>query len=421
MTEKLLQFIWRFQYFNNKELQADSGENLQIIFPGQHNLHQGPDFLEAKIKIEQTILAGNIELHVQASDWHRHAHEGDKNYNNIILHVVWQNDEPQLAKNIPTLSLDTRISKLLLNKYRELMNSSLFVPCKKMISQVSDIIWSSWKQRLLVERLQRKSKTVEEYLQQNNHHWEETFWWMLAKNFGVKVNAEAFEAMAKSFPVNILAKHKNQIHQLEALLIGQCCLLQNEFSEDYPLMLQKEYQFLKSKYSLQPINMQVHFLRMRPGNFPTVRLAQLAMLVQQSSHLFSKIKEMQSLSEVKKLLSVSANDYWNYHYVFDEPSSFKEKTLGKQTIENIIINTIVPIIFSYGHLHKEVLHKDKALQWLEELSAEKNNITNQWVDAGTENKNALDSQSLIELKTQYCDKRRCLECAVGNSLLKNSL
>jgi hypothetical protein len=421
MTEKLLQFIWRFQYFNNKELQLDSGENLQIIFPGQHNLHQGPDFHEAKIKIEKTILAGNIELHVQASDWHKHAHDGDKNYNNIILHVVWQNDEPGLAKKIPTLSLNNRISKLLLSRYEELMNSSLFVPCEKMLFQVSSIVWSSWKQRLLVERLQRKSKTVEEYLIQNNHHWEETFWWMLAKNFGIKVNAEAFEAMAKSIPVNMLAKHKNQIHQLEALLFGQCGLMENNFLEDYPTMLQKEYQFLKNKYSLEPINMQVHFLRMRPGNFPTVRLAQLAMLIQKSSHLFSKIKEIQSLDELKKLLSVVANDYWNYHYVFDETSLYKEKILGRQMTENIIINTIVPVIFSYGHLNREMLYKDKALKWLEELSAEKNHITRKWAEAGIENKNAFDSQSLIELKTQYCDKRMCLACAVGNSLLKNSL
>jgi hypothetical protein len=235
------------------------------------------------------------------------------------------------------------------------------------------------------------------------------------------VNAEAFEAMAKSIPVNILAKHKNQINQLEALLLGQCGLLEKDFSESYPLMLKKEYQFLKNKYSLKPIHMPVHFLRMRPGNFPTVRLAQLAMLVQQSSHLFSKIKEVQSISDLKKMLAVTANDYWNEHYVFDEPSTSKKKILGKQMIDNIIINTIAPALFAYGHLHKETATKEKAIKWLDELPSEKNNITAQWTDAGASNKNAFDSQSLIELKTQYCDQRRCLECAVGNSLMKNSL
>ena len=421
MTERLLQFIWQFQYFNNKELHLDSGESLQAIFPGLHNLHQGPDFLEAKIKIDNTILAGNIELHIQASDWYKHAHDGDKNYNNIILHVVWNNDEPKLAKNIPTLSLDNRVSKFLLSRYDELMRSSLFVPCEKILSQVKEIVWASWNQRLLSERLQRKSKDVEDHLGLNNQHWEEIFWWMLAKNFGIKVNAETFEAMAKSIPVNILAKHKNQIHQLEALLFGQCGLLESVFSESYPVMLQKEYRFLKNKYSLKPIHMPVHFLRMRPGNFPTVRLAQLAMLVQQSSHLFSKIKEVQSISELKKMLSLAANDYWNEHYVFDEPSASKKKILGNQMIENIIINTIVPVLFAYGHLNKETATKEKAIKWLDELPPEKNNITVQWAQAGVSNKNASDSQSLIELKTQYCDQRKCLECAIGNSLMKNSL
>ena len=235
------------------------------------------------------------------------------------------------------------------------------------------------------------------------------------------MNAEAFEAMAKSIPVNILAKHKNQIHQLEALLLGQCSLLEKDFSEGYPLMLQKEYRFLKNKYSLKPIHMHVHFLRMRPGNFPTVRLAQLAMLVQQSSHLFSKIKEVQSISDLKKMLTVTANDYWNEHYVFDEPSTSKKKILGKQMIENIIINTIVPVLFAYGYLHQETAAKEKAIKLLDELPSEKNNITASRADAGASNKNAFDSQSLIELKTQYCDQRRCLECTVGNSLMKNSL
>jgi len=249
------------------------------------------------------------------------------------------------------------------------MHSPLSVPCKKILPQAKEIIWISWRQRLLVERLQRKPETVEQYLQQKNHHWEETFWGMLAKNFGTKANTEAFEAMAKSIPVNMLAKHKNQVHQLEALLLGQCGLLENHFAESCPKMLQKEYQFLKNKYSLRPINMPVHFLRMRPSNFPSVRLAQLAMLVKQSSHLFSQMKEIQTVAEVKKLLPVTANDYWNNHYVFDEASSFKKKTLGEQMAENIIINTIVPILFAYGHLHKETAHEDKAMKWPEALSS----------------------------------------------------
>jgi uncharacterized protein DUF2851 len=420
MTEKLFQFIWQFQYYNRNELQTESGEPLQIIFPGQFNASQGPDFLEAKIKIGQTTWAGNIELHIKTSDWQKHAHDDDKNYNNVILHVVWENDLQVNENGIPLIILHDRVSKLLLMKYEEWMKSQSFIPCEKNILQVNDIIWTSWKQRLLIERLQRKTKLVENYLQQNNHHWEETFWWMLARNFGYTVNAEAFEAMAKTISVNILAKHKNQIHQLEALLLGQCGLLENDFTDTYPLMLQKEYSFLKKKYQLKSINLPVHFLRMRPGNFPTIRLAQLAVLIQQSSHLFSVVKEIAGIKMIKKLFAVEANDYWHYHYVFDEESSFKKKLLGQQMTDNIIINTIVHVIFAYGHLQKQPIYKNKALQWLEELSGEKNSITNGWENISIKNKTAFDSQSLIELKTQYCDERKCLQCALGNTLLKKN-
>jgi len=421
MTEKLLQFIWGFQYFNKNELLLDSGERLQILYPGRHNQHQGPDFLEAKIKIEETTLVGNIELHVHATDWFKHAHASDANYASLILHIVWQNDGPPAFENCPTLSLNNRVPKLLLEQYQNLMQSSLNLPCEKLLSQVNGMVWTSWKQRLLVERLQRKSAVVEQYLQKANQHWEEICWWMIAKNFGAKVNAEAFEAMAQSISVNTLAKHKNQIHQLEALLLGQAGLLEVEFAEDYPKMLKKEYVFLKNKYHLERIHMPVHFLRMRPSNFPTIRLAQLAMLVKQSSHLFSKIKEMQSVHEAKETLAVTANDFWSYHYSFAEASSFKEKKMGTQMIENMIINSLAPLLFAYGYLRKEPDYQEKALKWLEDLPSEKNKITDLWENAGVENKRAFDSQSLIELKTQYCDTKRCLECAIGNSLLKGSL
>ena len=421
MTEQLLQFIWRFQYFNNKELQLDSGEQLQIIFPGQHNFHQGPDFLEAKIKIGQTTLVGNIELHIRSSDWEKHAHTDDPNYKNIILHVVWVNDQPIAGMDFPTIGIQNRVPKLMLKRYEELVQSSLGVPCEKMLPIVNDLLWVSWKQRLMVERLLRRFKSIEKYLEQTNHHWEETFWWLLARNFGIKVNAEAFEAMAKTVSVNVLAKHKNQIHQLEALLLGQCRLLEKDFEEAYPKMLQKEYAFLKKKHKLEPISFPIHFLRMRPSNFPNLRLAQLAMMIHRSSHLFSKLKEMNDIQEVKKILAVEANDYWDYHFMMDTISNFQKKVLGKQMVENIIINTIVPILFAYGHLHKDEELKEKAIKWMESISPEKNSITQIWKGMGIEIKNAFDSQSLIELKTQFCDLKRCLECAIGNRLLKSSL
>ena len=423
MTERLLQFIWQFQYFNKNELTTVTGETVRIIIPGQYNLNQGPDFSSAKIIVENTTWAGTIELHVKTSDWNKHKHQDDKNYGNVILHVVWEDDGNKGlpgGKSIPIVELKTKVPKILLQRYEELMLSQAFIPCEKNIYNVRDITWSSWKERLLAERLLRKAGLVEIYLQQNNYHWEETFWWMLAKNFGMKVNGEAFESVARSIPLTILAKHRNQIHQLEALLLGQAGLLKEDFKEDYPRLLQKEYKFLQNKYGIQPIQLPVFSLRMRPGNFPAIRLAELAMLVHESAHLFSKIKEAASAKEIKQFFEVTANDYWHYHYQFDETSAFKKKKTGTSMTDNIVINTVAPVLFSYGHYHNEQKYKDKAVQCLEHIGAEKNLITNGFKLLRIENKNARDSQALIELKNEYCSKKRCLECSIGNAVLKQT-
>jgi hypothetical protein len=416
MTERLLHFIWQFQYFNKSQLTTSTGEPVQVLFAGQYNTNQGPDFSDAKIKIGKTTWAGTVELHIKTSDWKKHNHQSDANYNNVILHVVWEDDGSQ--NTVPVIELKERVSKILLQRYEELMNVTSFIPCEKSIDTVRDITWKSWKDRLLVERLLRKSKIVETQLQQNNYHWEETFWWLLAKNFGMKVNADAFEAIAKSVSINILAKHKSQIHQLEALLLGQAGLLEGDFTDDYRVMLQKEYKFYKNAYRLQPCGSSVFFLRMRPGNFPTIRLAQLAMLIHDSAHLFSKIKETTSLKDVKEWFDVTANDYWHYHYQFDETSAFKKKKLGAVMIDNIIINTIAPVLFAYGNYYDENKYKEKAMGWLEETATEKNAITKGFQQLKIENKNAFDSQAVIELKNEYCSKKRCLECGVGNAILK---
>jgi hypothetical protein len=418
MNEKLLQFIWKFQYFNKQHLQSDEGETLVILNSGTFNLNQGPDFLNASIKINNTTWVGNIELHVKASDWNRHQHSSDPNYKNVILHVVWENDLS--IQQSSTLSLKDRIPKVLLERYEQLMQGSLKQACKGFLPALSQISWLSWKERLVAERLERNSKKVLLYLEQSKQHWEEVLWWMLAANFGIKVNSEAFEVMARSISVNILAKHKNQVNQLEALLLGQANLLNGEFEEDYPKLLQREYRFLKKKYDLQSNTVLPHFLRMRPANFPTIRLAQLAMLVNQSSHLFSKIKELKTVKEVKELLNVTANDYWHYHYNFDELTDFKPKHLGSQMADNIIINTIAPVLFAYGMFTKQEQYKEKALHWLQQLSAEQNAITKLWAAAEVANHSAFDSQSLIELTNNYCNYQRCLDCAVGNKVLQTN-
>jgi hypothetical protein len=419
MTEKLLHYIWQFGYFNKSALSTTTGQPLQVLFAGAYNIHQGPDFLDAKIKIGNLILAGSIELHIKTSDWRKHKHSNDENYKNVILHIVWEHDEE--AHHLPVLALQTRVSSILLDKYQQLMLSASFIPCGALIQTIKSITWQSWKERLLAERLIRKGVVVENHLQQNNYHWEETFWWMLARNFGIKVNADAFEAIARSISINLLAKHKSQLLQLEALLLGQAGLLTENFIDDYPLMLQKEYLFLKGKYQLQPIHQPVLFLRMRPGNFPTIRLAQLAALVHRSAHLFSKIKEADTITELKGMLEVTANDYWHYHYKFDVQGQYKEKHLGSTMLDNIIINTIVPVLFAYGHYHNEDKYKQKSLQWLEQIEPEANTITNGFKKLGIANRNSYDSQALIELKNNYCTQKRCLQCSVGNALLKREV
>jgi hypothetical protein len=417
MTEKLLQYIWQFQYFNTSELQTTAGEHLQIIFPGQLNTNQGPDFSNAQIRIDDTLLAGSVELHVKTSQWNEHGHSADRNYKNVILHVVFENkgvaDSP-----IPVLELQPRISGLLLDRYTRLMNASSFIPCGHSISEINPLTWLSWKERLVAERMTRKATQVFELLEQNQFHWEESFWWLLAKNFGIKVNAEAFEAVARSLPLSLLAKHRNRVHQLEALLTGQAGLLKADFKDPYPKLLYREYCFLKNKYGLPTIHAPVQFMRMRPGNFPTLRLSQLAALIAGSDHLFSAVMETEKLAAVKKLFDVSVSDYWHDHYRFDEASAFKKKPVGQEMVVAIMINTIIPVLFAYGLHHKEEKYKNKAILWLDQLPAEINSITKGFCGLGLSNKTAFDSQAFIELKTQYCHPKHCLQCAVGNGILK---
>ncbi|MCW3080390.1 DUF2851 family protein [Segetibacter sp.] len=421
MNERLLQFIWQFQYFNKSQLRVEQGDEIMVVQPGTYNTHQGPDFLNAKVVIGNTTWAGNIEVHVNSSDWQKHSHTGDRNYSNIILHVVWENDAEISCENgsiLPMLTLHNLVSKLLIDRFRELMVREAFVPCEAYLPVFNEMKWTGWKERMIIERLQRKSASVLDLLKEANNHWEEVFWWMLARNFGIKVNAVTFELIGKSLPLSVLGRHKNQIHQLEGFLLGQAGLLDTDFSEDYPNLLKKEYLFYQKKYQLKSTFTKPFFLRMRPANFPTVRLAQLAMLIHKSSHLFSKIKETASLVTIKEFLNVTANDYWHYHYLFDEPGEYHPKQLGKQMTENVIINTVIPVLFAYGLFNDDAPVKDKALEWLLELSPETNSITQKWMSFRVTNNNALESQALIELKNNYCSQRRCLECAVGNSILK---
>lgn len=424
ISERLLQFIWQFQYFNTRQLLTAQGEEIKIVHPGFLNHNQGPDFTEAKIKRNNILWVGNVELHLKASDWLLHKHQTDSRYQNIILHVVWENDREitdSFHNLLPTIELQPIVSQIMLKQYEHLMQHTGFVPCENSLPALSTLQWTSWKERLAVERLQQKTSDIFERLQATNNHWEEVFWQLLAKNFGAKANSISFENIAHSISVTLLAKHKQNLLQIEALWLGQAGLLNASFHESYPLTLQKEYSFLSKKYTLMPAHNMPLFSRMRPANFPTIRLAQLAQLIHHSSHLFSIIKELSNVEEIKKLFTLTASEYWNHHYKLEGAyTSFQPKKLGSQMVQNILINTVVPIVFAYGLYTQQEAYKNKALDWLQAIEKEKNAILKNWEAKQVTNNNALDSQALLQLKTKYCTQKRCLDCAVGNFLFQTN-
>ncbi len=424
MNEKLLQFIWQFQYFNNDQSFTTQGELLSIEKPGRLNTHQGPDFAEAIIRIGNTLWAGNIELHYLSSHWHKHRHSSDKQYDNIILHVVWEDDSPVIDSNgfpFPTFELKSRVPSVLLQKFQLMMSSPQTVPCYTFLPALNDLEWLAWKERLMAERLERSATHISNLYKQSGNSWEETTWWLVAANFGGKVNGILFEELAKSIPFYILLRHHHRIQDLEAILMGQAHLLHKDFTEDYPRFLQTEYRFLSKKYALPIVNRQPAFLRMRPAGFPSIRLAQLAMLLHQHKQLFADIISMQSLKEVLKFLQVKPSAYWQDHYCLDEVSAIHSASIGKAKKENIIINTLVPLLFTYGKLTNNELYKNRAISWLLELKPEENQVVNQWKSLGIIQQTALDSQAMLELTNQYCLLKKCLQCGVGNKILQNNV
>jgi hypothetical protein len=423
MTERLLQFIWQFQYFNRQNLRTTNGQALKIVHAGVLNTNQGADFEQARIVLDETAWAGKIELHIYSSDWLKHGHQHDATYNNIILHVVWLHDREvpdSQGQAFVTLELQNLVAKTMLQQYEQWMNTEKQIPCGSGITLVPKLVWQNWLQRLLVDRLMHKQQLIDHHLKQTNNHWEAVFWRLLCRYMGGSVNRTSFEQIAESLPVELLAKHKTQIHQLEALLLGQAGLLHARLTDQYAQLLYREYLFLQKKYGLGVINLPPSFLRMRPINFPTVRLAQMAMLIYQSKHLFASVKAAKTTSELEALLVVTANDYWHYHYRFDEESAYLPKPLGTSMHHLLIINAIAPAVFAYGSYTADAALKDKALGWLESLPAEKNSKIAPLAALGIRPANAFESQALLQLKTNWCDAKACLQCAVGNFLLKQS-
>jgi hypothetical protein len=422
-TEDFLHYIWKFRLFDRIDLQTTEGEELEIFAAGLHNTHAGPDFQNARIRIGQTTWAGNAELHLSSSDWQRHGHTTDNAYDNVILHVVYWDDEPLFradGRRVPTLELNDRISPDLYNRYHQLVfGNQTIIPCEATIAKVDGLTLQNWLTRILVERLEKRSEAVIATLEINRGDWEETFYQFLAANFGFKTNALPFELMAKSLPQNILAKNKNNAMQIEALIFGQAGFLTGDLQDDYPRSLKKEFDYLSKKYRVQPIENHLwKFLRMRPQNFPTIRLAQFAALVVQSNHLFSKILEITEVKDLRQLFAnIQINEYWETHYRFDKQSKATAKTLGGGSIDTILLNTVALFLFSYGR-HMKLQHfVSGALKLLENIPAEHNNITTDFATLGVHIKTAFESQALLELKNSYCDYKKCLQCGVGIKIL----
>jgi hypothetical protein len=423
MNEKFLHYLWKFRLFNMQDLKTGQGEPLTILNTGTHNTDAGPDFFNAKIRIGETTWAGNIEMHLRSSDWIKHDHNRDKAYNNIVLHAVYEADKKIFrddGSEIPVLELRNIIDPALWKSYDALMKSSGWVPCSRHIAQVNKVTVNAWLERLMVERLEQKTKLISKTLAATQRNWEETFYRHLARNFGFKTNSVPFEMLAASLSAAVLAKHKSSLLQIEALLFGQAGMLHKIFKDDYPNRLKKEYDFLKKKFSLQPIDAHLwKFFKLRPVNFPTIRMAQFAALVYKSKRLFSKILEIKTMRDAAKLFHVSASVYWDTHYVLDKPAEPLRKALGAASMHNLLINTVVPFLFLYGKEKGNQKLQDRALDLLTYIPAEKNLIVTNWKKHGLKAENAFHTQALIELKNQYCNLKKCLNCSIGLKILQH--
>jgi hypothetical protein len=426
MHESFLHYIWQLQYFNKKELRTTGGDKIEIFDPGLLNTQAGPDFSNARIRIGPIDWVGSVEIHTHASGWLDHHHEQDRAYDNVILHVVWKEDK-SIQRNdatpMPTLELRGRVEEALVITYRQLVNSSFSIPCQRSLPEVNEITRLSMMEKAVIQRLERKAEEVRSLYQQNGNNWEETFYQLLAMNFGFKINSEPFFQLAKSLPLKLLLKQADKQEQVEALLFGQAGFLEGQKGDEYYMMLRREHQLLSRKYSLQGSRLtkaQWRFLRLRPANFPSLRLAEFASLLQGRQNLFSQTLLCEERNSLHQLFTAPLAPYWQDHYQFSKRSNGRVHELGEDSINNIIINSVVPVWVAYGRQVDEQHLIDRSLSILEQLPAEDNKITRTWRDLGIQNNNAFDSQALIELFNNYCQKKSCLQCTIGATLVRPS-
>jgi len=425
MQENFLHYIWKHKKFDTSNLKTINGEPITLFSVGQHNLDSGPDFFNSQIKINNQLWAGNVEIHVKSSDWFVHNHENDKAYDNVILHVVWEHDTEVYRKDnrpIDTLELKTYVSKATLENYEKLFSvSQKWINCEKDFASVDNFKIESWLERLYFERLERKAIDIENLLKQSTNNWEAVLFKMLSKNFGLKVNGDSFLSIANSFDFSVLKKSQAKLESIEALLFGQAELLESDFQDTYYLKLQNEYKFLKQKFNLNNTGVvSPKFFRLRPPNFPSIRLSQLAKLYFSHHNLFAAIIETNTIKEFYKLFTVEASSYWETHYMFGKTSKLSRKKLTKQFVDLLLINTIIPIKFSFAKYKSKDIN-DEIIKLIKEISTEKNSIVVAFNRLKPVSKSAIQSQALIQLKANYCDMNKCLQCEIGNVLLTRNV
>jgi len=420
MKEELLHHIWKTKRFDHNDLKTTDGNSLSILSFGIHNHNAGPDFLNAKVRINDTEWYGNIELHIKSSDWNAHKHFNDPAYNNVILHVVYHhNGIVQNHKNqpIPTLELKDRIEDKHLKNYKNLIQGLDWVPCARHLPDAELPRINFFKERMMVQRLLRKKNDITQLLDSTNNDWEGVLYSLLLRYFGLKINGEAFSQLAKLTPYKTFKKLNQNIKQREAALLGQAGFLSGK--DEYIQNLSQEYKLIKAKYGLVPMTgVEWKFSRLRPANFPTIRIAQIAALYHTHPSLFTIIRENLEVGKINQILSAEASSYWEDHYTPDKlSSSKKKKTIGEATKNMIIINVIAPLFFCYADMHADEMLKEKAIDLLSKLPPEKNKIITAWKKHDIKASSAADSQALLQLKNNYCDQFKCLDCYIGQTII----
>jgi hypothetical protein len=422
MKEDFLHYVWQNKKFDFAQLKTTQGESLQIIHSGDYIQQTGPDFFNAQLIIGDQKWAGNIEIHVKSSDWYLHHHEIDKNYDNVILHVVWEYDTPVIRKDnseVSVLELKEYVSSNLVNQYRKLKAKKNWINCENDIVKIQQFVFKNWQERLFFERLERKSQPILDLLKESNNDWEAVLFCFLAKNFGLNINGENFFQLAKVIPFSVVRKESFDVTYLEALLFGHANLLPQTPEDSYSKDLIDLYNYLCVKYKLvSKVSTSMEFFRLRPDNFPTIRLAQLAMLYHKQRNLFSKILDAKTINEFYKIFDVNVSDYWCGHYNFEKKSNDKEKVLSKSFIDLLLINTILPVKMAYSKFLGSEFDENMFFL-LEQLKPEKNAIIDKFKELGVQVENSFKSQSLLQLKNEYCSQNKCLQCVIGIALLKN--